>query len=461
MKLFQGKHWYLLVLDLVLLIAAGALLYNGSSWQFSNQHVDAAIYQCYATAFWQGSDGLQQLPQEQCAFLNNNSTLQRSVQALQKYHAPQPIIQLVKDQSASVRFHTLPREYPVLSLFAFSVPLIAPSNRYQEAYAIWSMLIIALLYFFIVRFASRKSAIIFLVYMVIAGWSTAVSRFDIFPAATTLIALLLANNQRWTWAYIFIAMGTLFKFFPIILLPIFFVVQQKEHQEKWYVWSRWKAAVLGFGATTCGLFALSLGINIPGTVGEFMYFSARPLEVESLAGSLIWLGNFFGFPYHYVYAFVSMNVESSLSKIVGPLFTILLVAGLLLILWLQMRNRLDLKMATLTTLALILATSKILSPQYMIWIIPLVACVGKVNWRWIIPWLATMAITYYIYPVLYTRSSPPPEEIFAFSLARGLIIAGFAAAILIFYGWPRQSTQQATLQPAHVETPKVVDKASI
>src|SRR5579883_2680083 len=75
-------------------LAAVVLLFCGASWQIFWIHTDAARYQCYALAFWQGSQGTSHLPGIQCAFLYQSGVPQGSFPAL----------------------YILPFEYPPLTL---------------------------------------------------------------------------------------------------------------------------------------------------------------------------------------------------------------------------------------------------------------------------------------------------------------------------------------------------------
>jgi Glycosyltransferase family 87 len=416
--------------DIIILVIAGVLLYYGSSWQFVQTGVDAAIYQCYATAFWQGPAGLQQLPAGQCSFLYHKDILDGVIQSMIMYHIPHPIVLIAQNQNNTILFHTLPREYPIMSLFVFSVPLIAPAPVYQEAYALWSLMLIIVLYAIIMHFTSRKNAMFFIACTVIAGWSTAVSRFDLFPAACTLGALILANKGKWTWAYVCIAIGTLLKFYPLLLLPVFFIAEQRSNNFRWNSWKRWKALILGFVAVFVSITLFSFIINIPGTIGSMQYFTARPLQIESFPASLVWLTSYFGFSYYYLYAFVSINIVSRTSNVISIFFTALLLIGLLSIFWMQWRGKIETSIACLAVLALTLCTSKILSPQYILWIIPFVAYIRKPSWQWVIPWGAVMVLTCLSYPITYTAEYPPSKRIFAFALIRGLLLLGFVVTVL-------------------------------
>src|SRR5690349_11535475 len=57
--------------DALVLLVLGGLFYSGASWQMFWKGSDAAYYQCYAVAFWQGWSRLQKLPPEQCTFLTH------------------------------------------------------------------------------------------------------------------------------------------------------------------------------------------------------------------------------------------------------------------------------------------------------------------------------------------------------------------------------------------------------
>ena len=426
--------------DVIVLLIAGVLLYYGSSWQFTQPGVDATIYQCDATAFWQGSAGLQQLPAAQCAFLHDTGMLDGIVKAMISDHVPNFIVQIAQYQEHTLAFHTLPREYPVLALFVFSAPLLAPTQFYQQAYALWSLLLVFILYIMIARATSRRNALFFTACITIAGWSTAVSRFDLFPAACTLAALIFANKGRWGWTYACIALGTLLKFYPVLLLPVFLIAEQKSYSLSWQAWQRWKAVMLGFVAVFAGITLLSLTISIPGTIGSLQYFATRPLQIESFPASLVWLTSHMGFPYHYVYAFVSINVASRTSTAIGTLFTVLWLIGMLTLFWLQWRGKLDLNTACLTILTLTLCTGKILSPQYLLWIIPFVAYVRKPTWQWAVFWGVVMVLTYTIYPNVYNAGFPPPRIIFPLAFTRGLLLSSFVVVIV----WQSIASRGAT-----------------
>jgi hypothetical protein len=80
---------------------------------------------------------------------------------------------------------------------------------------------------------------------------------------------------------------------------------------------------------------------------------------------------------------------------------LLLGAGLLYTFWLQWRGKIDLPMASLLTLLILIITGKVFSPQYLIWVAPLVAYVGKCNWKWLVSWGSVSILTTIIFPYMY------------------------------------------------------------
>ena len=225
------------LIDGLIVLAMITLLYCGASWQLFHLRTDAAKYQCYAVAFWQGTPTLRNLPSGQCEFITHPSTPLISSQAvihkMQAYGFPAFLISFVKSQSPMQPLRALPHEYPLLTIVPFSHGLTAPSRWYQVAFAIWMGLFAGLIYFVLKRFNSRGAAIAFALYLVVGSWATAEGRFDLIPAGFTLVALICAERSRWKWAFAMLALATLFKFYPLVLLIPFFIAQQKQASGKW------------------------------------------------------------------------------------------------------------------------------------------------------------------------------------------------------------------------------------
>src|SRR5438128_2722881 len=85
------------LLDICIVLAMGALLFYGASWQIFRVYTDAAKYQCYAVAFWQGTQALHTLPSDQCTFIGASSSAS-IIHRMQSYGFPPFLISMVEAQ---------------------------------------------------------------------------------------------------------------------------------------------------------------------------------------------------------------------------------------------------------------------------------------------------------------------------------------------------------------------------
>jgi len=382
------------------IVIANILMFIGASWQFFWLHTDAARYQCYALTFWMGSSAAQLLPAGQCSFLSIFTVAQPP-------------------------FHALPLEYPPLTLALFSLALFAPLLYYQVAFAILMALTSVLIYWLLLRYGPRGAALAFAFYLLIGAWATAEGRFDLVPAALTLLCLIAADRKHWTFAYVALAFSFLLKIYPILLLPALFIAEQQDAQlfhtpaepitlkslsrALWFTlqgirrW-HWKNTLIFFAILlgVTGFFAL---LDFHGAVlSQLSYFANRPVQVEAAGSTLLWLGTLFGFPVHIVFTFGSVNMISALGGPIATLFEILFVLGYVSTIFLQWRGKLDLVQACIALLLVFIVTGKVFSPQYLIWIIPLLTYSGAFDIFWLVTWGTISFLTTLIYPYFYTRT---------------------------------------------------------
>ncbi len=421
-----------ILLNLAIVLLMCGLLYHAVSYQLFKPRTDAGKYQCYALIFWQGKSAVHVLPSEQCSFLSNYSPTS-IIEEMKARGVPAGIIHFAESQNTSGPYRNLPFEYPLLSIVPFSLGLIAPITWYQVAFAIWMLLLAALIYFVLNKTRSTGAAIAFAIYLVIGNWGSAAARFDLVPAALILGSVILAACTRWKWAFALLALATMFKFFPVLLVIPFLIAQQKQRSEKWLSWNRWSALILYCGI--CLLATLvSLSLNIANTISPFLYFFNRPIQVESTPATILWLGKYLGYPFSIIQTYGSVNIISALSHKVSLLSTLGLIAGLAYTFWLQWRDKLDIYTASLLTVLIIIITGKVFSPQYLIWLAPLLAFVGQANWRWLLTWGVIGLLTTWIYPNMYNSTPlkyvPLLPTFYPAVFARDLLILGFIMVLL-------------------------------
>ncbi len=431
LKVSDKRVWKYL-LDVGIVLVMGGLLMYAVWFQVFKPRTDVGKYQCYALIFWKGTHGIDGLPPGRCAFLKDYSP-NAIIEGMKSRGVPTILINLAESQAASEQFHFLPYEYPLLAIVPFSLGLIAPSALYQVAFAIWMVVVAAIIYYVIRKTRDTSAGIAFAVYLVLCGWALVAARFDLIPAGLTLGAVILAGRAKWKWAFSLLALATLFKIYPIVLAVPFLISQQMQSSEKWYSWRRWNALGVFFGICAA-VTLISLVLNIANTISPLIYFFGRPIQIESSPATLLWLGSFVGFPLQFVHTFGSVNVISPLSHSVSLLSSLCLVGGLLFTFWLQWRGKLDVYTASLLTVLIIMITGKVFSPQYLIWIVPLLAFVGKVNWTWLITWGIVGLLTIWIWPTMYDSvpllQVPLLPEFYPVVLARNIIILGFIIVLL-------------------------------
>ena len=376
------------------------LMFCGASWQIFWTETDAARYQCYALAFWLGGNAIHLLPAAQCTFLPSTAI-------------------------AAAPFHLLPLEYPPLTLLIFSLSLLAPIPYYQLVFALWMALTAVLIYWLLLRYGPRGSALAFASYVLVGAWATAEGRFDLVPAALTLLCIIAAERKHWSLAYIALAIATLLKIYPLLLVPALFIAEQYDAhlfysppptmtlltfpKELWKTlrglprW-RWRNALLFFGLIIgiTGIFAL---LDFHGAViNQLSYFAKRPIQIEATGSIILWLATHFGYPAHTIYTYGSLNIVSGLDDIVTLLFEVLFVLGYVYTILLQWRGKIDGLQAFIALLLVFIATGKVFSPQYLMWIMALIAYASALDIFWLISWGITSLLTTIIYPYLYTRT---------------------------------------------------------
>jgi hypothetical protein len=376
------------------------LLYMGASWQFTSLYTDAARYQCYSLTFWLGGSAAKLLPGAQCAYLPHSSLT-----------APP--------------FHALPLEYPPLTLLVFAPALLAPLAYYQMAFAIEMALVAVCMCWLLLRYGPRGAALAFAGYLLLGAWATAEARFDLVPAALTLLCVIAATRKHWSLAYIALAIAFLLKIYPLLFLPALFIAEQQDAGRlprpqhpvalsalPTEIWRTLRSVRHCYWENTIIFFVIVIGVtgffallDFRGAVlSQLTYFANRPVQVEATASPLLFLAAHFGVAGSTAYTFGSINIVSPLGQPVSLVFDALLVLGYLSTLFLHWRGRLQVTQAFIGILLVFIVTGKVFSPQYLMWVIPLLVYTGAYTRFWLLTWGLLSLLTTLIYPYLYTRT---------------------------------------------------------
>ncbi|MEX2211042.1 MAG: glycosyltransferase 87 family protein [Gaiellaceae bacterium] len=263
-------------------------------------------------------------------------------------------------------------EYPPAALPVFAVPSLAQADEglaaYTRAFA-WVMAACGVALIFAVAAINRSWPVLgFLALWPLALGSVALARYDLWPAALTAGALAAFLSGRDRLGAGTLALAVAAKIYPVALVPLAAV----------WVWRRGRLGVCAaiFAAV---LFAVFLPFAILGPEGLASSLGrqlSRPLQIESLwAAVLIVLP----LDVEMVGSHGSQNIAGRLGDVVGTVATLVQVAVLAAI-WIAFargaatRERL-VRYAALTLVALV-ALGKVLSPQFLIWLIPVVPLAG-------------------------------------------------------------------------------------
>ncbi|GER85864.1 hypothetical protein KDW_00260 [Dictyobacter vulcani] len=278
-------------------------------------------------------------------------------------------------------------------------------------------------------------------------------RFDMIPSALTLFGVICAMRKRWNWAFALLALAVLYKFYPVVLLIPFLIAQQKDSELSWKSWRR--LVPLGVFVLVCVVvMGVSLLLSVEGTLSPFSYFTTRPIQAESLPASLLWIMSIvLSKPAHYAFTFGSLNIFASGASVLSILFSIAELVGILYVFWLQWRGKIDVATTCLLILLVVMVTGKVFSPQYLIWVIPLVAYVGEDRRWWVICWGLIGLLTTWIYPYIYIMTHniekvPYLAPFFPATTMRNFLLAAFVLGVL------HVATYNRSQQPVFMSEPE-------
>lgn len=288
------------------------------------------------------------------------------------------------------RFHAFPREYPPLTVLIFALSIFPTHSTLAAAVAQWETWM-ALLFLvgwgLFYRISGRAAAWRYAI-LVLALQNLALTRYDLVPGLLCVCALWAGQRRSWRLAYLLLALGALLKIYPAFLVPIVLI-------EQWR-WSggRLRPVLTGMGlwlATVAAGLLLPLVLSPTALDSMLGYQSGRPIQVESTAATVVWLGSLVGIPVRMTFAYGSWDLVGPLSAALSPITTVLLGLGLLVVYAQVWRRSLPLVQAFLFCLGVVLLTNKVFSAQYMLWIAPIAAEAGTDFALWLLAALLTLA----------------------------------------------------------------------
>ena len=181
-------------------------------------------------------------------------------------------------------------EYPPFALVFMAIPRLFgwTPEAYEVFYVIEVLVFMIIGLIYTDKLAEhfgrdRKNSMLAYSVLMVLLLEFVTDRYDIFPAVLTLMSFYYFVKSRYAWAFILIAIGMMTKLYPAMLFPIYFLL--------FAVKGEWKEAFKGTAVFIIATLAIVIPVMIvePDMIWNFLnYHSDRPLQIESVAASLIY-----------------------------------------------------------------------------------------------------------------------------------------------------------------------------
>lgn len=277
------------------------------------------------------------------------------------------------------------------------VPPNAAARRYYRGFTSLVLLLVAAMVVLtaLTLAAMKRSARAMLLALAVVAFSPLMigqvvpERFDVLPAALTAAALAAAIRGHYRLGGVMLGLGAAAKVYPAIVLPVLVIAVIRRRGAR-------EAILVAVAAITAAAAVfLPFAIGSPSGTWDSLRSQFRGgLQIESLASSVLVTTyhagrsvSAFGLPSPS--ELTTQPAPGGLTRLVlaGPgvraaeiVMPVLLIATLLFLLVSQYRSRRDpredLLRYSAAAVAILLALGTVLSPQYVVWLIPLVPLVG-------------------------------------------------------------------------------------
>jgi hypothetical protein len=269
--------------------------------------------------------------------------------------------------------------------------------------------------------------------------SLVAARFDLAVAAIVAWMMFAAITERWKSMWVLLAAGILVKIVPLALLPLLMMWHARR--------VGWRAAWRG----VAGCLALVAVVILPfallaprGTWYFMAYNLRRPPQVESMASSMYLAVHAITGTHMTVYfAFGGENAAGRGPALLASALTVVL-AVLILVLAVRCWRLLEaahptravevLVAGSAATIVSLTVAGKVLSPQYMMWFLPVIPLLPGRFWKaatatMVAAWLLTQAF----FPIHYWDVIALREPWASLFLLRNV-----ALVVLLVLCWPRR-----------------------
>ena len=245
----------------------------------------------------------------------------------------------------------------------------------------------------------------------------------------------------WTaTAYAAFGAGIAYKLAPVVGLPVLLIAEWRHPRRERMI----AAAAVGL-AVGLGLpFVIQLAASGPGVFGFLPFYFGRPIQIESVYAALLEATRILGAEIHVTRTVSGYNVEGGIAPVLITLSSLVTIAfNAAVLLWAvrQPRGTFDRAQAYRAACLAIVGTvivSKVVSPQFMVWALPLlllfVADTAPNTLRWAVAVgvgvVAIAACSTWIFPYHYFPESAGTAALIPADLTTGWPPSPLAAGVV-------------------------------
>jgi hypothetical protein len=282
-----------------------------------------------------------------------------------------------------IPYHQFYLEYPPGSVVAFAIPSFVSQAHYFLVFKLLMTVCAAVAVVAGVRVLRRAGvsdrALLFSAVLLglspLALGPLFLNRYDLWPAAVLSLALLAFAANRPRLAFGLLALAVVAKIYAIAVVPVAIVHVLRTRGRDDLL-----RALGVFVAVGLVLFVPFAVVGFGGLGYSFYIQATRDLQVESLGAEILVAAGRLG-----VYHPAAVTGDPGSRNLVGPaadavgfVSSAIEVGAVLFVAWLYRRGPIDVRRLVLgfaTAVVAFVAFGKVLSPQYVVWLIPLVLLV--------------------------------------------------------------------------------------
>jgi uncharacterized membrane protein len=291
-----------------------------------------------------------------------------------------------------VPYRDFPFEYPPGALPVLVAPIYL--GDYQSAFG-WLMAGLAVCMLPVVASVRHAAAAFVAVSPLLVG-ALVLNRFDLWPAllAAAAVAALVRDRHRLGWAALGAALAAKLWAVSLVPLAVVWTLRRRGREEL--------VRAIATGTAVVAVAFVPFAVVAPHGLWQSMWGQVtRPMQIESLGAAVLMVT-------HHAGVALSHGSHDPAGVAVGPTQALLeaLEAAVLVSLWVAFaRGPVDRERFvryTAACVAAFVAFGKVLSPQYLIWLVPLVPLVRGRRGLWATALLAfALVLTQVWYPTRY------------------------------------------------------------